>query len=142
MGKIIQDMASPTLRVQNRTSQGLPTPSRGWLFYDGDCGFCTAIVRRLRRGLEGRGYTVAQLQDPVAQMVLKVPADQLLVEMRVVTPTGAQFGGADAVVVVAREFWWLWPLVLLSWIPGGRWLLRVAYREVASRRRCTTRFMP
>jgi len=81
-----------------------------------------------------------QLQDPVAQKVLKVPADQLLVEMRVVTSTGAQFGGADAVVVVAREFWWLWPLVFLSWIPGGRSLLRVAYREVARRRRCTTQF--
>ncbi len=84
---------------------------------------------------------MTQLQEPVAQKVLKVPADQLLVEMRVVTSTGAQFGGADAVVVVAREFWWLWPLVLLSWIPGGRSLLRVAYREVASRRRCTTQFM-
>lgn len=125
------------MSVRNLASPSSVGVGRAWLFYDGDCEFCTAIVRRLRRGLEARGYTITPLQDPIAQEVLRIPPDQLLAELRLVTSTGAQFGGADAVVFLAAQFWWLWALIVLSWIPGGRQLLRAAYRWIAARRRCT-----
>lgn len=111
---------------------------RGWLFFDGDCAFCTAIARRLARVLEPRGYGLAPLQDPRVQALLALPAGELLLEMRALTADGRQHGGADAFVFLARQVWWAWPVYALAQIPGMRALLRAGYRWVAAHRHCAS----
>ncbi len=108
----------------------------GWVFFDADCSFCTALARRFRRVLEPRGYGLAALQDPRVQQLLALPSGQLLLEMRVLTQEGKQIGGADAFVFLAREVWWAWPLYALAQVPGMKRILRAGYGWVAARRNC------
>ena len=111
---------------------------RGWLFFDGNCAFCTSVARWSGCVLGPRGYGVAPLQDPRVQELLALPPDQLLSEMRVLTPDGRRIGGADALVFLAREVWWAWPLSGVAHIPGVPRLLRMGYRWIASHRECTS----
>jgi predicted DCC family thiol-disulfide oxidoreductase YuxK len=108
----------------------------GWIFFDGDCAFCMSIARRLRPVLEPRGFGIATLQDPRVREQLSLPEQELLAELRLLTHDGRQFGGADAIVYLARQVWWAWPLWTLAQVPGMRGALRFAYRWIAVRRHC------
>jgi predicted DCC family thiol-disulfide oxidoreductase YuxK len=108
--------------------------SEGWVLYDGECGFCKSWIDRLHPSLRSRGFKVAPLQEAWVQKRLKLPADKLLEEMRVITPDQQVLGGADAVVYLAGQIPWGWPLYAVSFIPGIKRLLHVIYRFVASHR--------
>jgi predicted DCC family thiol-disulfide oxidoreductase YuxK len=124
--------------------------ARGWLFYDRDCGFCTRTAMWLAPALAKRGIAIAPLQDPRVGALLGLSEEDLLVEMRVLLAGGTsdghqndsrkgsctQFGGADAVVALAREIWWARPLLWFSNLPGGIRALDAGYRWVASHRKC------
>ncbi len=56
--------------------------------------------------------------------------------MELVTSDGKILGGADAVIELAGQIWWGWPLWALAQIPGSRPLLRALYRGIAARRYC------
>jgi len=114
----------------------------GWVFFDAECSFCIALARRFGPILEPRGFALAPLQDPRVQELLALPPEQLLLEMRVLTPGGRQFGGADALLFLARAVWWARPLCALAQLPGMRSILRAGYRWVAARRQCTTGACP
>ena len=79
---------------------------------------------------------VAPLQDARVGALLGLPKAELLRELRFLLSDGSQFGGADAVLAVAREIWWARPLVWLAEIPGMMEQLRRGYRWFAARRRC------
>jgi predicted DCC family thiol-disulfide oxidoreductase YuxK len=113
--------------------------ARGWLFFDGDCRFCTRIARRLAPSLGRRGLSVAPLQDPRVGALLGVSRRELLTELRFLRSDGTQAGGARAVLAVAREFWWGRPLVWLSTLPGAMRLFDAGYQFVAARRGCVSR---
>jgi predicted DCC family thiol-disulfide oxidoreductase YuxK len=57
-------------------------------------------------------------------------------EMILELPDGREFGGADAAMEIARHIWWLWPLWLLSRIPGAMMAFRAGYRQIARHRHC------
>jgi len=109
-------------------------PPRGWILYDGDCGFCTGWAWRLARVAGPRGFHLAPLQAPWVRRRLALAEDELLREMRVLTAGDAVYGGADAFLFLARQIWWLLPFTLLAWIPGVMPLARAAYRWIAAHR--------
>jgi len=110
----------------------------GWVFFDGQCAFCIAWARRFGPLLEPLGFALAPLQDARVQALLGLPPEQLLLEMRVLTADGRQYGGADAFLYLAQQIWWAWPLYALAKFPGMRGILRAGYRWVAARRHCTS----
>ena len=112
------------------------TRRRGWVFYDADCAFCTSLTRRLEPMLLRRGFHCAALQEPWVRIVLGLPREELLREIRVRTASGEVLGGADALVHLARHIWWAWPLYALARIPSPRDLMSAAYRAIAVRRHC------
>ena len=61
---------------------------------------------------------------------------ELLAEMRLLRPDGKIFGGADALLEIAREFWCLWPIRLLAQFTFIERLLHASYRWVARHRHC------
>lgn len=109
---------------------------RGWVCFDRDCDTCVWLARRFRPALEKRGFGLAALQDPRVALLFRMSAEKLLQEMRVATSEGEFYGGADAVVYLARQIWWAWPVYALSEVPGMRRLFRSSYRWFADRRRC------
>jgi predicted DCC family thiol-disulfide oxidoreductase YuxK len=110
--------------------------ARGWLFFDADCNFCVKIVRFIAPILAKRGFALAPLQDPRVGQLLALPEDELLREMRLLLGDGRQFGGADAVIAIARDIWWARPVVWLSRIPGMMSVVRTGYRWIAAKRKC------
>ena len=110
--------------------------ARGWLFFDAECGFCTRIGRWLAPILGQRGLGVAPLQDPRVGALLGMTRAELLKELRFLLSDGRQFGGARAVVAVAREIWWARPLFWLAAIPGVMGVFDFGYKRVAAKRGC------
>jgi predicted DCC family thiol-disulfide oxidoreductase YuxK len=111
---------------------------RGWVFFDRDCSVCTSLARRFRRPLEARGFGLAALQDPREQTLLALPPQDLLREMRVATSGGQVYGGAPAIVYLARQIWWAYPLVFAAKFPGVPRLLDAGYRWFADHRSCAS----
>ncbi|HET7625837.1 MAG TPA: hypothetical protein VFM25_11290, partial [Verrucomicrobiae bacterium] len=57
-------------------------------------------------------------------------------EMKFITRGNQVFGGAEAVVRIARSIWWAWPVFALSRFPGMMRLMQKYYRHVAANRPC------
>jgi len=112
--------------------------ARGWIFIDRDCNICTSLARRFRCTLEKRGFGPAALQDPRVTALLAVPTEQLLREMQVVTCECEIYSGAKAIVYLAQQIWWAWPLFAAAKIPGLPRILDAAYRWFANHRHCSS----
>ena len=110
--------------------------ARGWLFYDAECKFCVRFARWIGPFLYRRGMAAAPLQDPRVAALLGLSGEELLRELRFLAEDGAHFGGADAVLALAREIAWARPLLWLAKIPGATQLLHSAYAWFAARRGC------
>lgn len=106
----------------------------GYLGYDARCGFCVAMISRARPMLLRKGIHVVPLQSAWAPSGFGFKGDKVLDEMKLLTAQGKVFGGADALVELLRLFWWAWPALLLTWIPGVPGLLRKGYRWIANHR--------
>jgi predicted DCC family thiol-disulfide oxidoreductase YuxK len=106
------------------------------VFYDADCQFCVNAARRFERVLARRRFELVPLQVPGASAEFGVPGDQLLAEMRLRLRDGTVFGGAAAIVEIARRIWWAWPLWALSRLPGAMRPMHATYRWIARRRSC------
>ena len=110
--------------------------SRGWIFYDANCRFCTALARKFAPLLASRRLNLLPLQTPGLAERLHLPGSELLKEMRVLRPDGHCTGGADALLEIARDFWWAWPLRQLGRIPLITHILRAVYGWIARNRTC------
>jgi predicted DCC family thiol-disulfide oxidoreductase YuxK len=112
--------------------------TRGWVFFDRDCSVCTSLARRFRRTLETRGFGLAALQDPRVQALLALPSEDLLREMRVATADGKIYGGSEAILNLAAQIWWAWPLYAAAKLPGVSRILDAGYRRFADHRPCAS----
>jgi predicted DCC family thiol-disulfide oxidoreductase YuxK len=124
------------ISLANEYTDGKGRHAKGWLFFDSDCGFCTRLARWIAPILGRRGMAVAPLQDPRVGALLGIKNEDLLRELRFLLSDGDQYGGADAVVAVARQIWWARPLVWFAKLPGAMKLLHSGYGWVAEQRSC------
>lgn len=124
------------ISLASEFTDGKGRHARGWLFFDAECAFCTRTARWLRPILERRELAVAPLQDPRVGELLGLAKEDLLRELRFLLSDGSQFGGADAVLAVAREIWWGRPMVWLARIPGMMEQMRRGYYWFAGCRSC------
>lgn len=105
------------------------------VFYDADCAFCVRSAHRFERVLARRRFKLVPLQTPGACAAFDVGDEHLLDQMRLRLPDGTVFGGAAALMEIARRIWWAWPLWALSRLPGAMRPMRAAYRWVTRHRR-------
>ena len=124
------------ISLANEYTDGKGRHAKGWLFFDAECGFCTRSARWIAPILGRRGMAVAPLQDPRVGALLGMKREALLMELRFLLSDGKQYGGADAVVAVAREIWWGRPLTWFAKLPGAMNLLHSGYRRIAAQRSC------
>ncbi len=103
-------------------------PRGGWILYDGACGFCSWWVRRWEKVVEARGFAIKDLQSAAAEGSVTIPTENLLDDIRVLTPSGKLISGADAYLYVARRIWWAWSFYAMFSLPGCNWVLWRCYR--------------
>jgi predicted DCC family thiol-disulfide oxidoreductase YuxK len=108
----------------------------GSVFYDGECSICLSGARRFGPPLARRRIDLVPLQSPGACETLGIREEERLTEMRLRLADGTVFGGAEAIVEIARRIWWAWPLWALSGVPGAMRLMRAAYGWFARHRGC------
>jgi predicted DCC family thiol-disulfide oxidoreductase YuxK len=102
---------------------------KGWILYDAECRMCRDMMRRFEKTFTSRGFVFAPLQ-------FELNPGERPTEMRVRTVDGRDFGGSEAVLILARFVWWGQPLRWVAKLPGAKILLRRIYREIAARRTC------
>ena len=113
-------------------------PPAGWVCYDGECAFCLRWIRRIEPPLQLRGFGFVPLQTQWVKDRLCITEVALREEMKLLLPDQQVIGGANAWVILARHIWWLWPLWLVSHIPGTMPIIRACYRLIARNRHCST----
>jgi predicted DCC family thiol-disulfide oxidoreductase YuxK len=118
------------------TDNNAETPIAGWVCYDGECSFCRRWLRRVERPLLRHGFKFVPLQTDWVRARLNLTTPELMQEMRLLRAAQPVLGGADAAVVLMRYVWWLWPLWLVSRIPGAMPIFRSTYRFIARNRHC------
>jgi predicted DCC family thiol-disulfide oxidoreductase YuxK len=118
------------------TSAEIRVPLRGWVLYDGDCGFCSRWVGFWASTLRQRGFVPAALQDPWVAEKLHMPLDALLADIRLLTASGELISGADVYLHVTRRIWWAWPFYAIFSLPLFNSLIHAGYRWFARNRYC------
>ena len=106
------------------------------MFFDAECGFCMRFARWLTPILKRRGMETAPLQDPRVGALLGMNRQELLREIRLLLSDGRQYGGASALLAMAREVWWARPLVWIAGLPGMTGAFDSAYHWMAAQRSC------
>ena len=106
------------------------------MLYDGDCPWCARAVRWFRGGLARRGFAVAALQDGWVRARLGLPESELLAEMKLLRADGTVFGGAEALLELARHYSLLAPVRWAARVPSVRRGLGRGYAWVARHRPC------
>jgi len=115
------------MRLSDHDSESAP-PLRGWILYDGGCGFCVRWVHFWKKVVGRRGFGLKDLQSAAADGSLPVSQENLLDDIRVLTRTGKLESGANAYLFVARKIWWAWPFYAIFRLPGFNWMLWRGYR--------------
>ena len=118
------------------TDKDATKPIAGWVCYDSECAFCLGWVRRTERALGRRGFEFIPLQTPWVKARLNVTDVELMAQGRLILADSRILGGADTAVFLARNIWCLWPLWLVSKIPGAMPIIREVYRVIARNRYC------
>jgi predicted DCC family thiol-disulfide oxidoreductase YuxK len=111
-------------------------PAGGWIFFDEDCGFCRGLALRFEPLFAKRGFHFEPLQRNWVQKRLNLTSEEALAEMRVLTSAGEVFGGADAVIFLARQLWWAAPFASVARLTPIHALLDRSYKWVAAHRTC------
>lgn len=104
----------------------------GWVLYDDSCGFCRRWIPYWSATLGKRGFDIAPLQS--AWVAQRLPAEDLLADLRLVLADGTQIRGADVYRYVMRRIWWAYPLYLLSVAPLLSRVFDWGYRTFANNR--------
>ena len=92
-------------------------PLKAWILYDGGCGFCFRWVHFWEKVVARRGFELKDLQSAEEEGILRIPAENLLDDIRVLKVDGGLECGADAYLFVAKHRW-----------RGYRWFNRNRYR--------------
>jgi len=104
------------------------SPGKGWILYDGECGFCFRWVHLWEKVVKAQGFALKELQSAWADGSLQISPENLLDDILVLTPAGKLESGANAYLFVARQIWWAWPFYALFSLPGFNGILERGYR--------------
>src|SRR4029079_14926095 len=112
-------MATATLPLPVIEPDPLPSPDErpgaDVLIYDGNCGICTAYVRKLPWWDCQKELSYLSLHDPeVARRWPDLSHDRLMQEMLIVGPSGNRHWGASAIRYLTRRLrrmWWAAPIM-------------------------------
>ncbi|MBI2367449.1 MAG: DUF393 domain-containing protein [Deltaproteobacteria bacterium] len=107
---------------------------KGWVLYDGSCGFCSRWVPFWENTLKRRGFHIAPLQAGWVAEKLHLSDKERASDFRLLLADGEQVAGAEAYRYLMRRIGWATPLYLLSILPGLRTIFDASYQAFADNR--------
>ena len=107
---------------------------KGWVLYDGTCGFCSRWVPFWQSTLKKRGFRIAPLQADWVGERFALSEQELTSDFRLLLANGQRLAGADVYRYLMRRIWWATPLYVLSISPIFRTLFDRGYRAFADNR--------
>ena len=113
-------------------------PAKGWVLYDGECGFCSRWLQLWQLILARHGFGIAALQEPWVKQRLQLPPEELLYDIRLLAREGESVSGANVYLQVTRRIWWAWPFYAAFSLPGFNRLIHIGYRWFARNRYCVS----
>jgi predicted DCC family thiol-disulfide oxidoreductase YuxK len=124
------------MRSYNQVSAAhrMPEEIKGWVLYDGTCGFCSRWVPFWENALRKRGFRIAPLQTDWVAEKFKLSEDELSSDFRLLLANGEKVAGAEVYRYLMRRIWWAMPFYFLSTLPVLRGLFDAAYRGFADNR--------
>jgi predicted DCC family thiol-disulfide oxidoreductase YuxK len=111
-----------------------PSEIRGWVLYDGSCGFCSRWVPFWEGTLRKRGFRIAPLQSDGVAGKFNLTQDELTSDFRLLLAGGEKLAGAEVYRYLMRRIWWATPFYFLSILPVFRQLFDAGYRAFADNR--------
>src|SRR5690606_31553755 len=108
-----------------------PAP-RGTVYFDADCALCIGLLERFGRVFRRRGFAFRPLREGIVENRTPFPPEDFHREMKLQTPDGRWFGGANAWLYMMAAVIWLRPLAWLGRLPGIHPLTHALYRKVAA----------
>ena len=107
---------------------------RGWVLYDGVCGFCSRWVPFWENTLRKRGFLIAPLQADWVAEKFNLSENEVTSDLRLLLAHGEKLAGAEVYRYLMRRIWWAWPLYLFSIAPVTKSLFGWGYRTFANNR--------
>jgi predicted DCC family thiol-disulfide oxidoreductase YuxK len=107
---------------------------RGWVLYDGACGFCSRWVPSWENTLRKRGFLIASLQADWVAEKFNLSENEVTSDFRLLLAHGEKLAGAAVYRYLMRRIWWATPLYFLSTLPILRDLFNAGYRAFADNR--------
>jgi predicted DCC family thiol-disulfide oxidoreductase YuxK len=107
---------------------------RGWVLYDGVCGFCSRWVPLWENTLRKRGFLIAPLQEDWVAEKFNLSENEVTSDLRLLLSHGEKLAGAEVYRYLMRRIWWATPLYFLSTLPILRDLFNAGYRAFADNR--------
>src|SRR5215471_9936602 len=120
--------------TQNQSNPAEGVDRKGWVLYDGSCGFCSWWVPYWEQTLLKRGYHIAPLQSDWVIQKLKLSKEDLSQDLRLLLANGEHLQGADVYRYLMKQIWWARPFYLLSVLPVLRIIFDCGYRTFADNR--------
>ncbi len=101
---------------------------KGWVLYDGYCGFCSWWIPFWKKTINKTGYDIAMLQDKWVRDEVKLPEEPVNKDIVLLFADGKKLVGADAYIFGMRAVWWSSPIGYLLSLPGLKHLTWLFYR--------------
>ncbi len=125
--------------MEQHETAALPSPAErpdaDVVVFDGECGICTAQVKKLPFWDAQKRLSYLSLHDPEVQRRWPDAShDRLMQEMLIVDHRGNRHWGPEAIRYLTRRLRRLWLAAPLAYFPGSMLLWRPLYRWVARNR--------
>jgi len=88
---------------------------KGWVLYDGLCGFCSWWIPFWKKTIQKTGYDTAPVQSNWAKEKLGLSEAELNNDIRLLLNDGTLINGADAYIYGMKQVWWSFPI---GWVLG------------------------
>lgn len=101
---------------------------KGWVLYDGMCGFCSWWIPFWKKQINNTGYDIAMLQEKWVREKLKLNDDEVNRDIVLLFNNGKTLIGAYAYIFGMKTVWWSMPVGYLLDLPGFRQATWMFYR--------------
>ena len=101
---------------------------KGWVLYDGACGFCTWWIPFWKKTINKTGYDIAPLQAKWVRQKLNLPDEMSNKDIVLLKRDGTKIIGADAYIFGMKTVWWSSPLGYMLGLSGFKQLTWIFYK--------------